>query len=241
MKIIYIVFISLMLLVGCSNINNDVAPVQSEISEPPKENNNGLIEQIKNGDFSSLTWVSDIELENLRIALENRDGMEWLEHDINNDGMNELIYQEKDIRYEKTKRIVAIFGFMNSDTRLVLLDVFDIPRHYFLSENGNIIYHNFSYGAWQHDTYSHYIFDDELNRENDYGLELYNIYDLAELPDDWAKINLDMTEVGVYYNKYVPKDDVWIREALDERQFLEAFEEMTGTSFYDVKPDWFID
>lgn len=89
--------------------------------------------------------------------------------------------------------------------------------------------------------YSRRVFDDDWNMVILESLGVTYIYDLSELPDDWIKRNPDMSEVGIYFTRFDREDEYgeFVREVLDEYQFLEAFEEMTGFPFYNVKPDWF--
>ena len=120
-----------------------------------------------------------------------------------------------------------------------LLQTADLARFWFISENGNLIHHFFSYGVTQTNIYSYYIFDDEWNLVRLHGLQIFNIGDLSELPDDWAERNPDMQEIGIYHFTFTMRDGVEYRQQIDRGEFLDAFREMLGTYFYSMAPDWY--
>ncbi|MDR0272040.1 MAG: hypothetical protein LBI27_01820 [Clostridiales bacterium] len=206
---------------------------------------NNLLEEIKAGDFTSLMilanneWLSE-ELIRLYTRIEES-GYKWIEFDLNEDGINELILQGGN-NYEMNRIIcIFVFNFENQETELVYYHNADLLRFLFLSRNGNTIWYHFTYGTYNWNSWSHCVFDDEWNRVRLSALNVIYIYDLLELPDDWAERNPDMVEVGVYFRRYAQgyEDGEFESEMLDEQQFLEAFEEMMGFSFYEVTPDWF--
>jgi hypothetical protein len=191
---------------------------------PPKESLT-LPEQIINGDFSNLIIPKndDTLLQTLEKVYEvaETEGHEWIEFDLNGDGINELILRVSESYNEEMKRIVAVFTFdiEKQESRLVYLHTNDLPRFLFLSRNGNMIWYHFSYGAILWDSYGHEVFDDDWNRVRLYTLNITEIDDLSELPD--------MRETGVYFHL----DTELGRERLDESSFMRMFEEMTGFCF----------
>lgn len=232
-----------------SSNTTDSAVLDTDSSE---SNISNLMDQIKSGDFSSLTGADETDLSNLQFAFDDsqfynnlhnnlEDDMEWVEYDINKDGASELIYQQKYSQYENglMKRIVAVFAFQDQETKLVIMDIVDMPRFHFLSQNGNIIYYYMAHGTTTYDAYTYYTFDDEWNKEFVYQLDIHNIYDMAELPSDWSETHPDENAVGVYYKKLTLQNDVYQEEPLSKEWFLELFEEMTGSSIYDMPPEGF--
>jgi len=217
-------------------ITNDNYGV-AETAEKP----NDLLNRIKNGDFSGLNNKASLDaLEKMHKNFEAL-GYEWLEFDLNGDGVNELILQEHTY-YEEKNRIVAIFAFNyeKHETELVYLHTIDLPRFLFLSESGNTVWYNHYSGIYDYIGYSHIVFDDEWNRIRPYTLEITHIYDFSEMPEYWFNENPDMGAVGIYFHKSigVPGDESYVREMLSEEQFMEMFEELTGFPFNNVLPGW---
>ena len=201
-----------------------------------------LISQIKTGDLSSMTDESEASLEQLRYEITAPwNELEWVECDLNGDGKNELIMQVEHGDYAEMKRIIAVFAFQGQKTKLVIHDNIDMGRYYFLCKNGNIVYHNYLYGPIDMDRYFYYTFDDDWNETLAYALEILYIYDLAEWHDSWGEDHPDMTEIGLYYTKYTKQNGDMVAERINEAMFLNGFEEMTGFSFFDVKPEWYFE
>jgi hypothetical protein len=216
-----------------------------ESSTPPgslsdvNPDSNNIFVKIMNGDLSDVVvdeWGKDI----FKTNSDKEDDYEWIEYDINRDGTDELIYQFKNYPNNIVKAIVGMFAVNGEKAKLVLFDIFEMPRFYFLSKNGNIIYSDFWYGTTDYDSYWLCEFDKEWNIEVVYKLELHYIYDLSELPSDWKEIHPNMNDIGVYYSIcYVNQDQEDYVEDLDEEEFYKLFEEMTGFSFDEMKPDWY--
>ncbi|MCL1983698.1 MAG: hypothetical protein FWG53_11525 [Clostridiales bacterium] len=198
-----------------------------------------LISQIKNGDLSSMTDEDEASLKQLNFEITAQlNELEWVECDLNGDGKNELIVQEKHWYNEEMKCIKAIFAFQGQKTKLVIHDNVETGRFYFLCKNGNIVYHYYLYGVINEDCYSYYTFDNDMNITLAYALEIFNINDTAELGDGWSEDHPDMTETGMYYTKYTKQNGDMVAERINEAMFLSGFEEMTGFSYFDVKPEW---
>jgi hypothetical protein len=214
-----LIIIALMLAAGCGK-NADNATLAE-------------IERIKTGDFSGI--VEADQRETAAYVTSVSDGMVWVEHDINGDGLNELIYQLVDSGYKDMKPIAAVFAFQNQETRLVISDTIDGSEFYFLSENGNIIYHYSYYSYFNEDIYYYCAFDSECAPERVYGLHVLNIFDMSSMPGKWAEEHPDTPTQGVYYTKHAARDDGWRQEKMEKRQFEKAFEEMTGSSVNDMK------
>ena len=140
--------------------NEDLAATEiAEDSVPEIYSVEDLISQIKNGDLSSVTDEDEAPLKQLSFEITAQlNELEWVEHDLNGDGENELIMQVKHGDYAEMKRIIAIFAFQGQKTKLVIHDNVDMGRYYFLCKNGNIVYHNYLYGPIEMDCYFYYAF-----------------------------------------------------------------------------------
>jgi len=230
-------------LISLEHNNSEESTQEPDAALPRATNVEGQIEQIKNGYFSNVTELSDYESECLRWMYEEREMYEWVECDLNGNGLKGLLWRQKYSSPLEIKRIEAIFAIKDDEARLVDgtfgrqgTDLF------FLAKNGNIINRYGHYGTEDYDNYTHYIFHDDWSVERADRLTVIRIYDWAieekkedGLYDGWLEEHPYWAKAGVYY--FANGRD----EALDEPQFLKAFEEMTGYSFYDdnpLKPDW---
>lgn len=216
---------------------------------PRAVNVEGQIAQIKRGDLSNVTNLPDYRyaaLEGLG-DMDEDSSMEWVECELNENGLRGLILQEKDSSPLKINRIEMIFAVKDHEAGLVA-SVYGRQgtEQYFLSKSGNIIYHYSFYGTESSDNFTHYIYHDDwseepVNQLNVVRTENWAIAELKEagLFEETVKQQPYWAEAGVYYylNYYLNGYE----ESLDEPQFLKIFEEMTGYSFYEdnpMKPDW---
>ena len=200
------------------------------------------IEQIKNGDFSNVTGLSWDAESFERIC--NSEAYEWVECDLNGNGLRGLLRQKKDSSPLEIKRIDAIIAVTDNEARVVDATFGrQMTEIFFLSKNGNIIYRYGYGGPASYDYYAHYVYTDDWSREL--------VVDLTVIAYDWETVQRKNRENGVY-DEEVEKQPPWALagvcyytkggdDPLDEPQFLKAYEEMTGYSFYDdnpMKPDW---
>jgi len=225
-----------------------------------------IIEQMKQGDFSSVEFRKS-EREDLRKRMESiYESVEWVECDLNKNGLKGLVLQEDSGSYDgRIKEIEFIFALSND--KVICVQANSGTRiNNFLSRNGNLVESYGSYGTTSVDTYKHYIFDDELNLKWLYTLEITSIADwyeeqmreyLEEVWDDevqrerllreWGSDAKSLDELiesypertttGEYYKGYNRTGEDGVEETLTKQQFLDAFEEMTGLSFYEVNPE----
>ena len=209
-----------------------------------------LINQIREGDFSNLKDVKESEgipserFEDSFTVHQKYEGIEWVELDIDGDNINELIWQEKESYNNYMKSIIGIFSFQSDGVTCILWDVNDGTEFCFLGANGNIIYYTQYYGTYEYNGYEHYQCDIEGNMNYVGGLYLYDIYDYAEVDADWwHKEHPDMLSEGTYYKKVTIKSgkDERVEDNLDKETFIKEFNEMTGNSFDDLKPEWMKD
>ena len=246
MKNPYLVFIILLLIVGlsaCGNGDVSVSDLEPDSgSYVPVET---LVEQIRNGNFLNIYGVDESTLEALNSIYQREkelQNIEWVESYLNENGLKGLIWQEKNSH--RVNRILFVFALEDDRASLVFFGAGgQMTSVFFLSDNGNIINRYATYGLSSFHVYRHFIFSDELEMELVYELQVIKI-------EDWA-IN-ELKEDGLFY-EFVERNSVWAEagiyyfgragsgqaEVLSEQQFLKAFEEMTGHSFYDspARPD----
>jgi len=246
-EIIFLILIIVIIgLSACKNNAVQTNNIESSVVSTEKIHDDILIEQIKSGDFSNVIELDEDmkkTLDHIYTLEKESQNIEWIERDLNENGLKGLIWQEKNYLNSEAKRIVAIFALINNEVKLSFIHLVEIGRIHFISKNGNIIYHYYFYGQTRMDSYYLITFNDDGNMERSHVLLINNIYDLSELPDDWAEMNPDMTEVGIYFRKstIIDENEVWHNEELTEEQFLEAFEEMTGWYYLDSPwiPGWY--
>ena len=213
------------------------------------ENNSAFIEQLKNGDFSNVRRLNSTMLDEDKIASLERlyaigketDEFEWIECKLNTDGLKGLIWREKDdvFNLRGIKRIFVIFAFHDDEIRLVDSSFGrQTTNFFFLGENSNFILYFQSYGVTSTNIYTHYTFSADHSMELISGLKIEYVPNISELDEDWLKGNSNIVE-GIYCTIFTEKDGVRYEEQLEKDEFLEAFKEMTGICFENIKPDWF--
>ena len=211
-----------------------------------------LLTQLEEGDFSNLKEIKEgIRVSTVeRIVNVYKAGIvnkfnEFRRYDLNGDGVDELIWQEKDGYYNgNMKPIIGIFVQESGKTKCVLWDTEDASEYYFLSPAGNMVYYYLDYGITGHDIYRYHIFDKEWYPEYQYELDICWVNETTLDSDpEWKTKNPDMQKVGVYYSKYtetgkeISKDRK--KEVLTEQQFRAKFKKLMGVDFDEMKPEWF--
>jgi|GEM_PF-2885177 len=201
-----------------------------------------LIEQLKNGNFSNLKDGDDyIEaLEKIYEREKEYQDKEWVEVDLNGDGRNELIWQQKEQYQKKLKPIYVIFYLTNSEVQIAFIDTIDMTVFLFLSESGSLVRYSQYYGVFSINNFNHYIFNSDWNLKFVYGYSIFEVYDFEDIDEEyWSETYPDATELGVYYYRELNNENnVTSREIINEEQFFQGFKEMTGSGLYDLKPEW---
>lgn len=161
-------------------------------------------ETIMSGDFSCL---EDEDWEIMQEIYEGNDSLEWRQLDLNGDGIDDLILQEKDTVDENSNqhRILGIFACGEDRARCVLWDTVDTGEFSVCGLTGELMYYYNSFGSMvDMEEYSHYYYDKEWNKVIDYQLIIWYVdspegYDY---PAEWFEAHPDMQEEGIYYRKY---------------------------------------
>lgn len=192
--------------------------------------------RIMGGDFECLDndreYAQSIEKTYDWIRNGLKDG-QWRRVDLNGDGIEDLILEEKETVAAdlEEKRIIGIFACYEDEARCILWDVNDGTEYYFCGATGELMYFASSYGGVvSAEPYSHYYFDEEWNKITDYTLVVYRIDSKMdeEYAEKWKKENPDMAEDGVYYRKFTEEGiEILTREELES-----IYEMETGYEFY---------
>lgn len=224
-----------------------------------------VIEQVKHGDFSHVTADNELELGRLQGAYDHlNDDLELVKCQLNEDGLVGLVFQEQDGYYhEKMKRIECIVAVKENQGKVVFCDA-GSRFFWFLGDNGNLVYFYNTQGTTEWDRFSYWTYDDDLNMVDHYTLEVtyiepwYEEQVREELAEWWAddesregilnswgsgaksldeliKNNPERTTTGEYYERYTGNGED--AESLTQEQFSDAFEELTGFSYYLIRPN----
>ncbi|MDL2301957.1 hypothetical protein LJC58_06345 [Lachnospiraceae bacterium OttesenSCG-928-D06] len=203
---------------------------------------NSLSEQIKNGDFSSVKISNNTNVEEMKRIYEKqnkKDNIEWVLYDINDDGIEELVWKEKESYNQNIKRIVGIFLFHIEGAECIVWDINDSTEYMFLSIDGNIIYYTQYYGIYDYIGYENYFFDKDWNKILVCGLYVYNVDEPSAFDEWWKEEYPYITDTGVYYVKsIIDTDGIEYTEKVEKDKFMEIFKENCGMSLYDLEPEW---
>lgn len=165
-----------------------------------------VLDAIERGDYSSIG--SDRVAEDLENIMNDREfqDVEWLYYDLNDDGQDELILQEKtSVADTRIKRIIGIFAEQQGQAFVILWDVNDMTEFCFLSNN-QLIYFDQYYGTYGYESYKIYEYDLQWDKKLVKGYEYYDIDSMENLPPDWLDMHPDLSQEGTYFLKYIVED-----------------------------------
>lgn len=151
---------------------------------------------------------------------------EWVYKDINADGEEDLILQEKYV-YAETPRIVDVFSIKDQDVVHVLCDYMDADYEYQLCDGGLLYYEQF-YGKYDYEQYILYHYDKEWNEIFVDGLELYYLYELEEGQEEYSIGQLDMDKERLYFWEFKIQDEKKEYTKLTEAKWKEKFHDLFG-------------
>jgi len=185
---------------------------ESEIEED-------YISKIKNGDFSYITEASVVSKEVLECAYENMSqDTEWIMTDLNQDGEEDLIWQEK-ASISTQKKILAVFDAAQNG-QCVFYDGMDAGEYFFITKEEVLIYYSQYLGIYDYVSYERFCYDKEWNIERKDGLYAWYVYDSEEVLgwfDDHD--HSGMEENGIYYKTYADGEEIFISAATYRKQF----------------------
>lgn len=208
-------------------------------------------DKLEQGDWSVVAPFDGKE------RLAENDIWKWRREDVNGDNLPELIslYAYKEDNILPIERIFAYVGGTKEPVELVYKDLNDYSEFLFLGSNGNIIYDYSDHGQMQYGAYSQYQFDVRWKKKLLYELEIYYFYEEDYYSDEeiaWYKESFPnmygKDGGGYYYFQTRPKtaeelrdneeDTYWVKEAVTKEAFEEAYQNMTGFSFFAENTDF---
>lgn len=166
---------------------------------------NSIQGQLMSGDFS---YLEDTDWERMQESYEREiDLYEWCQLDLNSDGIEDLILQEKSTADEDSNqhRILGIFGCGKDEARCVLWDDVYMGDFSFCGSTGELMHYYYSFGGMVDiEGYEHYYYDMEWNKVIDYRLLIYDVNSPEgyDYPTKWFEAHPDMQEEGIYYRRY---------------------------------------
>ena len=194
-----------------------------------------VLKQIIAGNFTSIRELNVEQMEELERVYnrcQEMNNTQWKYADINDDGILELIWQEKNVAgNSQIHRILAIFVASHEGTKRIVWDTGDMGEFYFINNNKIIYYYSYS-GTFDYDYYGVCECEPEGELKVNKSFEVYNTNELTEMElmdflsqFDWAQevSKFDYGEEDVYYvigtrltdeenSKVLIRKDEWIEQ-----------------------------
>lgn len=185
----------------------------------------------------------------------NGDDCQWRRADVNGGGLQELINLHSQNDGRIFMPIDRIFAYKEGRVEMVFSDLNDYTEYLFLGRNGNLIYDYTSFGQVEYGSYSQYRFDVKWDKKLLDKLEIYYFFDeeaydeeeidfyKEQYPDTYGRMGS-----GVYCFrsrmkteeelKAFKEDEGQVLEAITEKEFMDAYRQMTGVDFLEANTDW---
>lgn len=171
----------------------------------PRVNVDYVYEMIINDNFEHVSNWDWKKKERVYNYLEEQYLVEWVQRDLNEDGILDLVLQEDEPIMNDRNVIVGIFAGEEDGARCIYWDAADYSEYSFLGKSGELMHYTYSdkVGCTIR-TYLHYDYDTDWNEIKDYTLSSYDISDLSEMNIKvWKSKHPDMMKEGKYYRKQV--------------------------------------
>ena len=179
------------------------------------DKNSAKLEKLVRGDY---TGLHDESMEQTLSRIIDRNETEWVYYDLNADGEEDLVLQEKE--YESdilAKRIVAVFTVRDNEVVYVIWDISQPAEFYFLYD-GKLFYHGYYYGTYIYDSYCNYQYNAEWDINLVERYEYFNIYSMDEMPSDWSTSYPNLAREGIYYIRTTDT----LEESITEQEFMDG-------------------
>lgn len=219
-------------LLGCFFLAGCGKEMEEEEQQAEISVESSIQSEIMSGDFSRLDeddgFKEQIESAFHRWESGETHEIEWRIIDLNGDGIEDLIVQNKEtVGESEMKQIFGIFACGEESARCVEWDLNDMTEYSFCGPTGELIYTAYNYGFIpDEEPYWHYYYDKDWNKINDYLLVIYWIDSTVdpEYAEIWREEHPDLAEDGIYYRKYT-EDGM---EELTRGEWEEMYETVTG-------------
>ncbi|MCM1126011.1 MAG: leucine-rich repeat domain-containing protein [Lachnospiraceae bacterium] len=194
-----------------------------------------VFEQIMQGDWSEVRLIESLS------SMWGMGGEEWIQADVNRDGMPELICQDgSGARTEHKKPINLIFAWNGTNADLVYMDLTDEAEFLFLTDEGNLIYEQSTVNGSKSAIFSKSYFDEKWNRIQEESLRVHYFYNEKEAEEYREYYGFKSMGKGLYFIKdYQDYSGEFIPRKLGYYDFEKEYHDLTGRDFLDDnEPDW---
>ena len=191
-----------------------------------------ITEELKNGNFGYLN--DDVRsrgiIRNVYEALKSSGDLNWVQRDLNNDGIDDLILCEDFEPWKGSKVVVGIFACEKDHAECIHWDAVDYSEFYIVGPNGELA-NSLHYGfLWERRTFIPISYEKDWTRVKKYTLYAYDsTYIDEEGLEAWKdKYGPEMEEPGKYYVKHHADGT---REFLTKEKFNEILMEDMGITY----------
>ena len=191
-----------------------------------------ITEEIKNGNFGYLN--DDVRsrgiIRNVYEALKSSGDLNWVQRDLNNDGIDDLILCEDFEPWKGSKVVVGIFACEKDHAECIHWDAVDYSEFYIVGPNGELA-NSLHYGfLWERRTFIPISYEKDWTRVKKYTLYAYDsTYIDEEGLEAWKdKYGPEMEEPGKYY---VKRHADGTRDFLTKEEFNEILMEDLGITY----------
>ena len=191
-----------------------------------------ITEEIKNGNFGYLN--DDVRsrgiIRNVYEALKSSGDLNWVQRDLNNDGIDDLILCEDFEPWKGSKVVVGIFACEKDHAECIHWDAVDYSEFYIVGPNGELA-NSLHYGfLWERRTFIPISYEKDWTRVKKYTLYAYDsTYIDEEGLEAWKdKYGPEMEEPGKYY---VKRHADGTRDFLTKEEFDEILMEDLGITY----------
>ena len=191
-----------------------------------------ITEEIKNGKFGYLN--DDVRsrgiIRNVYEALKSSGDLNWVQRDLNNDGIDDLILCEDFEPWKGSKVVVGIFACEKDHAECIHWDAVDYSEFYIVGPNGELA-NSLHYGfLWERRTFIPISYEKDWTRVKKYTLYAYDsTYIDEEGLEAWKdKYGPEMEEPGKYY---VKRHADGTRDFLTKEEFNEILMEDVGITY----------
>ena len=191
-----------------------------------------ITEEIKNGKFE---YINDDErsrgiFRDAYEALKSRGDLSWVQMDLNNDGIDDLLMCDNDGAWEGSKVVLGIFACEKDHADCIRWDGVDWSVFYFVGSNGRLVKFTQKGFLWYTMIFKPISYENDWTRVWEYTLEYYNSTGIkGEDLEKWKSLyGPEMEEPGKYYVKHHADGT---REFLTKEKFNEILMEDMGITY----------
>lgn len=222
-----------------------VVCIAAAASQTEKKND---FDKIKSGDFSVVAGIDESTREALETIYQNqKEGgdKEWVSSDLNNDGIEELIWRDiSGYPSEYIRSITAVFTDTKEGCGLILFDTVDVTEFY-AAENNHLFYYWQFYSIYSYASYTEYKMDENYELIKDKTLDIFIMPAYEYLIEEWGKEWADdfMTEYpfingeGNYYRSVTYAGSGAKEDILNKQEWMNGLEGLLGVPLHAANKD----